>query len=101
MFYSFYSSSGSAVSRSSKSSIISISSSISKSSSVNSGGVYCFGSSTCFGAQAKNISDNINSISMDGIYFDLSTKEMDGVDEIITNDLSIDDSKSFDYKSKR
>ena len=45
----------------------------------------------------KNISDNINSISMDSIYFDLSTKEMDGVDEIITNDLSIDDSKSFDY----
>lgn len=49
----------------------------------------------------KNISDNINSISMDGIYFDLSTKEMDGVDEIITNDLSIDDSKSFDYNSVR
>ena len=45
----------------------------------------------------KNISDNINSISMDSIYFDLSTKEMDGVDEIITNDLYIDDSKSFDY----
>ena len=49
----------------------------------------------------KNISDNINSISMDGIYFDLSTKEIDGVDEITTNDLSIDDSKSFDYESVR
>ena len=48
----------------------------------------------------KNISDNINSISMDGIYFDLSTKEIDGVDEIITNDLSIDDSKSFVYNSR-